>query len=342
MLRIIKSTAAVGVIFVLVEMTGAGPDCFSRVAYAKSLEPSYFTKTNQEAANSDTPKKEYEKVIKVSFYLKNGDLITGRQLSGDKNKITVQELTGSRLTVHIYPKREINSKTISTKTVPDFEYYKELAEYFSDRTGDFEDDLHDFHQAIKFYRKTKSLLIEIFGTNSKKVKEVEKEIAELEKEKEAWKKEVKFRNKFRAVFEERKLEKEIKEELNKIGGKLKTHQSNLEGTSRSIIAMRWEQARLANQFRLRWNQPDWYIYHCFPISQRSHRIRHHYIYMPWYSGVRPEQKPENKKRAEIRGKIIHSRSKDRGFNVIPNQDLFEMPNLNTNPLPDLDTKLLPE
>ena len=134
-----------------------------------------------------------------TFYLKSGQLVKGRVISEDQNAITLEELQGSRLIVSTYGRRKIASTTIYSKVVPEFEYFIQLGEYFSSRTGDFRDDPDDFIQAIRSYEKAKQLLSTAQSQNSNQIKAIESKIQELQADRQVWIREVQSRAELREL-----------------------------------------------------------------------------------------------------------------------------------------------
>ena len=86
----------------------------------------------------------------VDFYLRNGQsarfietqgphpvagqLIFGKLISEDKNKVIVERLVEGKIILSTYSKRDIDTRTLHITTMPEYKYYLELGEYFYSRT----------------------------------------------------------------------------------------------------------------------------------------------------------------------------------------------------------------
>jgi type I site-specific restriction endonuclease len=152
----------------------------------------------------------------ADFYLRDGKLVFGKLVSEDKNKITIERLDGSRIVVSTYSKREVDTRTLQTKSVPESKYYLDLAEYFSGRTWDFRDDPDDFIQAIRCYEKAKRFLAETQGPDSEKIDEINKKIEQLQAERQVWIREVESRAKLKKLEFEAMIETRINELEDKV------------------------------------------------------------------------------------------------------------------------------
>jgi hypothetical protein len=158
-----------------------------------------------------------ESIKTVNFYLRNGELVTGRLVSEDKNEITVEQRQGSSIVLATYSKREVDTRTIHTKNMPEARYYMELAEKFTGSTWDFKNDPDDFIQAIRCYERAKKSLEGAGREDSQRIKEIDGKIQRLQADREVWTREVESRAKlkkleFEAMFETRLKELEAKVE----------------------------------------------------------------------------------------------------------------------------------
>lgn len=70
----------------------------------------------------------------VYFYLRDDNLVSGKPVSEDKNKVAVEQLEKSQIVVLNYIKRQIGMRTLHTKNMPASKYHMELGEYFAGRT----------------------------------------------------------------------------------------------------------------------------------------------------------------------------------------------------------------
>ena len=186
--------------------------CFSPL-YAQS-EPNQAAVVEQKTA--EAPKESKEAVPKTSvvktadFYLRDGRFVLGKLISEDKNKIVIEQLNGSEIVVTTYGNKEFDARTIHTKSVPEYQYYIDLAEYFAGRTWDFRDDPDDFIQAIRCYEKAKELLSET-QKNGGKIEQIDKEIEHLRADRNVWVKEMESRAKLKKLEFEATIETRLKE-----------------------------------------------------------------------------------------------------------------------------------
>jgi prefoldin subunit 5 len=168
----------------------------------------------------------------VSFYLMSGRLVTGRLISEDKNKMTVEELDESRIIVSTYGKKEIDSRTIRQTKMPEIKYYLELAEYFESRIWDFRDDPDDFTQAIRFYEKAREIVKPSEDLVPVSAAEIEETINHLREQQNLWARNVKTRAElkkleFEATFDVRLSE--LNDRINGLGQTLSEMSERLDG-----------------------------------------------------------------------------------------------------------------
>lgn len=147
----------------------------------------------------------------VNFYLRDENLVFGKLISEDKNKITLERLDGSRIIVATYSKREIDTRTLRIKNVPEAKYYLDLAEYFSGRTWDFRDDPDDFIQAIRCSEKAKRSIEQAQGPDSERTVEINDKIKKLQADRKIWVREVESRAKLKKLEFEATIETRLKE-----------------------------------------------------------------------------------------------------------------------------------
>ena len=153
-----------------------------------------------------------EDYIKVAdFYLRNGDLVFGKLVLEDKNRVTVEQIEGSKIVVSTYSKREVDTRTIRIKNVPEHKHYVELAEYFSGRTWDFEDDPDDFIQAIRCYEKAKQSIGKKQKQAEELIESIDEKIELLHKDREVWTKEVESRAKLKKMEFDTTIETKLEE-----------------------------------------------------------------------------------------------------------------------------------
>ncbi|MBN1766741.1 MAG: hypothetical protein JW860_15920 [Sedimentisphaerales bacterium] len=184
-----------------------------------------FGADNSESSESS---RQIQKIKIISFYTNDNELVTGRLISQDKNKLTVAKIEGSLITTSTYGTRDINAGTRMIQTVTELEYYQEMGDYFADRTGDFLDDPDDFIQAIRYYEKARELANSNDKYNSKLARELEDKITRLKADRKVWAEEVQSRAnlkelEFKATFDNRLDDLKIKiEQQNKKFEQLET------------------------------------------------------------------------------------------------------------------------
>lgn len=190
------------------------------VLYAQTIQNREPVITKQTAvetsrrAKKPRPRVNFVKV--ANFYLRSDELVFGKLVSEDKNKITIEQLDESKIVVSTYSKREIDIRTLDTKNVPEAKYYLELAEYFSGRTWDFRDDPDDFIQAIRCCEKAKQSVAETQGQDSEKIDEINQKIKQLEADRLVWAREVESRAKLKKLEFEAEIAKRLKDLEDKV------------------------------------------------------------------------------------------------------------------------------
>jgi hypothetical protein len=189
--------------------------------------------TSQESAASKT-RANFVKV--TDFYLKDDKLVSGKLVSEDKYKITMEQLEGNRIVASTYSKKEINTKTLQTRTIPEYRYYTELAEYFAGRTWDFRDDPDDFLQAIRCYEKAKESLVETQG-DQEKINEIKQNIDKLKADRDAWIKEAETRAKLKKLESVAAIESRIKELEDKVNANSQQLEESMGRLDNLISAM---------------------------------------------------------------------------------------------------------
>ena len=147
----------------------------------------------------------------ADFYLRDGQFVFGRLVSEDKNKITVEQLNESRIIVSTYGKRQVDTRTLRTKSVPESRYYMDLAEYFTGRTWDFRDDTDDFIQAIRCYEKARQSVVGTQRQDSEKIEQINERIKQLQADRQVWLREIESRARLKKLEFEATIEARIKE-----------------------------------------------------------------------------------------------------------------------------------
>ena len=174
-------------------------------------------------------------VTLVDFYLRDGNTVSSRLLSDDKTQVVVEQFQQSALVTMTYSKKEIDMRSYTTRSIPEWKYYVQLGDYFVSKTWDFVDDPDEFIQAIRCYEMAKQLL----GAQSddeERIAEVDALIQKTKKDKEVWTSQVETRAKlkqfeYQAEAENRlkKLEKQIGESNVKLVESIKAFDKTTEG-----------------------------------------------------------------------------------------------------------------
>lgn len=166
----------------------------------------------------------------ADFYLKSGELISGRVVSDDRNKVVVERRDGSKLTVESYGRRDIDMRSLQIKSMPAYRYYLDLGDYFAAQTWDFRDDPDDFISAIRSYEKAKRLLADSSGSRAERIAEIDEKIAELKADRDVWTRQVKSRAELRKL----ELVSEAEERFAAMEQKLKVSQEQLEESTKLL------------------------------------------------------------------------------------------------------------
>jgi len=221
-----KMTSIISTMTLLLVLT---LNCYSNVyAQADPATAKASTETSPNENSAETIQRTYETaagtvtlrprmtIIKtVDFHLRSGELVYGKLVSEDKNKITLERWEESKIVVSTYSKREIDPRTLQTKNVPEYKYYLDLAEYFSAKTWDFRDDPDDFIQAIRCCEKAKQLVLGTQTPDSEKIEQINEKIKELQADRQVWEREVQSRAKLKKLEFEAEVESRLKELENK-------------------------------------------------------------------------------------------------------------------------------
>ena len=230
--------------------------CFSN-AYGQTSRSESTLETKQTVLEtprrSTRPRVNFVKT--VDFHLRdNENLVFGKLISEDRNKITIERLDQSRIIISTYSKRQINSRTLHTKNIPEARYYLDLAEYFSGRTWDFRDDPDDFIQAIRYCEKAKQSLTSAQREDSERIDQINEKIKKLQADRDIWIKEVQSRAKLKKLEFEATIETRIKEledkvaannqKVDKIISDMKDNQLKLENAITAIDAGVYEQLEI--------------------------------------------------------------------------------------------------
>lgn len=180
-------------------------------------------------ANQSPLSKKMDFVKMVDFYLNDGNFVSGKVISEDRNKIIVEEVREGGMTASTYGKREIDSRTLHTKGMLEYKYYLSLAEHFTARTWDFQNDPDDFIQAIRCYEKAKELLANTERQDAE-TSQINEKIKQLQADREVWTREAESRAKLKKLEFEATFEKR----LNDLESKLNTASEQLDKSRKEL------------------------------------------------------------------------------------------------------------
>lgn len=205
-------------------------------AFTQASQNENTAETKQEipvmTQNDEKQRQRVNFVKTADFYLRTGKLISGKLLSDDRNKITVKKLEASAIVVSTFSKREIDSRTLHIRKVPEYKYYLELAEYFSGRTWDFRDDTDDFIQAIRCYEKARESVVETQGQDSEKIEQIDQSLEKLRADKQVWIKEVESRAELKKFEFEAEIESRVEELEDKVNANIRQVNESVERLNR--------------------------------------------------------------------------------------------------------------
>jgi len=210
----------------------------------ENLQKDGKMETQAEQKASETPRKSARPRPKMSFvkmvdfYLRNGKLVFGKLVSEDKNKITLKQLDESKIVVSTYSKKEVDSRTLHIRNIPEAKYYLDLAEYFSGRTWDFRDDPDDFIQAIRCYEKAKLSVQENHIQNTEKIKQINQSLQQLRADRQFWISKVKSRAELKKLEFEAVIETRIEDLEHKVNANSRRLNNSIEQLDKIIADMK--------------------------------------------------------------------------------------------------------
>jgi hypothetical protein len=175
--------------------------------FAVSVEPN--DNNSATALTARKPRPKVDIVTIADFYMRDGNTVSGKLLSDDKNQIVIEQLFENTVVTRTYSKRDVDTRTISMRTMPEWQYYSRLGEYFAARTWDFRDDPDEFINAIRSYEKAKESL-EQSGAEPEKIADVEKTIQKIKADKEVWTSQVETRAKLKKLEYDAEAENRLK------------------------------------------------------------------------------------------------------------------------------------
>ena len=173
------------------------------------------------------PRPKIDIVTMASFYLRDGNAVSGRLLSDDNTQIVIEMPLESTIITKTYSRREMDGRSLRTRPFAAYLYYTQLGEYFAAQTWDFRDDPDEFIQAVRCYEKAKQYL-QASGAEPDKLAEIDKAIKKTENDRDVWTREVESRAKlkkleFEAEAENRlkQLERHVAESITKVNETIK-------------------------------------------------------------------------------------------------------------------------
>jgi hypothetical protein len=194
-------------------------------------EPAEAEKLRRTSERAEKPRPRMGFVKTANFYLRDGKLVFGKLLSEDKNQVTIEQLDGSRVIVSTYSKRDIDTRTLRFKNVPEARYYAALGEYFYGRTWDFRDDPDDFIQAIRCYEKARQSILQTYGEDSEQVDEIDQKISQLEADRQVWIRQVQSRTRLKKL----EFEAEIENRLAGLEDAVNAHRQQLDKVAEMTV-----------------------------------------------------------------------------------------------------------
>jgi hypothetical protein len=180
----------------------------------------------------------------VGFHLRTGELVFGKLVSEDKNKVTLEQLEESTVVVSTYSKREIEPRTMQTRSVPEYRYYLDLADYFSGRTWDFRDDPDDFIQAIRCCEKAKQSVQQVQTPDSEKIAEIDAKIKQLQADRQVWERETKTRAELRKLEYEAEVANKLKDLEAKVNAASQRVNDSVEQLDKAVTDIQENHRRL--------------------------------------------------------------------------------------------------
>ncbi len=234
-------------------------------------EPNTTSAASETPTTTAKPRPRVESVTMVDFYMRDGNTVSGRLLRDDSTQLLVEQPSGSTVTTITYSKRDVDTRTIKTRPVPEWQYYVRLAEYFTAKTWDFIDDPDDFIEAIRCYEKAKQSLLNM--GDKEKAAEMDRLIKKVQDDRDVWTREVESRAKlkkleFEAEAENRmkKLEASVAENNAKLAEAIKSVNKTADGLksefasiNKSIGDMNQDLVKQINAIQARLNEHESYI-----------------------------------------------------------------------------------
>ncbi len=192
--------------------------------------------TRQTSQQAEKPGKKMDFIKTVDFQLNNGTAVSGRLISEDKNRIVVEEVQEGGMAPSTYSKKEIAPRTLDTKNILEYKYYLGLAEYFSTKTWDFQNDPDDFIQAIRCYEKAKQLLANAERRDNE-TNQIDEKIKQLQADREVWTREAESRAKLKKLEFESTIEQKLKDIENKLNTTSQQLDKSMQQIEKTVAAV---------------------------------------------------------------------------------------------------------
>jgi hypothetical protein len=155
------------------------------------------------------PRAKVDSVTIVDFYMRDGNTVSGKLLSDDATQLVVEQPFENTVITRNYSKREVDTRTVRTRPMPEWQYYVKLAEYFIAKTWDFVDDPDEFIGAIRSYEKAKQSL-QAGGADNEKIADIDKSIKKVQDDRVVWTREVESRAKLKKLEYDAEAENRLK------------------------------------------------------------------------------------------------------------------------------------
>ncbi len=180
----------------------------------------------------------------VGFHLRTGELVFGKLVSEDNNRITVERLEESKIVVYTCSKREIEPRTMQARSVPAYRYYLDLADYFSGRTWDFRDDPDDFIQAVRCCEQAKQSIQQTQTPDSEKIAEIDDKIKQLQADRQVWERETRNRAALKTLEYQAEVENRLKDLEAKVNTASQRVNESVEGLDKAVTEIQENHRRL--------------------------------------------------------------------------------------------------
>lgn len=115
-----------------------------------------------------------------------GKTVWARVITEDREYVTISYPENSRIVTNTIHRDMIIENSMVHQNISEFDYWKQMAEYFYAKTWDFQNDGQDFVQAKRCYQNARDVVINLRGKDHAMAKEIDSKISELDREAEKW------------------------------------------------------------------------------------------------------------------------------------------------------------